>query len=82
MVNFDLINLSADAVVIVIIATSYRMHMNKLVKLEEKTLKTLSRDETKELIDEEIAAHLAIIQCAINSIKDTLDKITVVTAKS
>jgi len=75
MVSLDLINVGADAVLILVIATSYRMSMVKQAKLEEKIANTLSRSETKDLIEEEIERHLSMMKSDIESIKDMLSQI-------
>ncbi len=81
MLSLDLINVGADAVLILIIATSYRMSLIKQAKLEEKLSKMLSRSETKELIDEEIAFHVGVIKCEIKSINEKLSKLVEIKAK-
>ncbi len=76
--NFDLINVGADALLILIIATSYRMSVSKQAKIEEKISKMLTSDETKKLIEE----HLEIIQYEVTAINKTLSLITQVTVKA
>lgn len=82
MISFDLINVGADAVLIIIIATSYRMSMVKQAKLEERISKTLSISETKTMIEEEIETHLKLIQSEIKSINNTLNQIIEIKVKN
>lgn len=75
MLSFDLINLGADAILMIVLATAFRTYMTKYAALDDKIAKTLSREETKALIEEEIATHLAVIQIEIKSINKTLSQI-------
>ena len=81
MLNLELINIGADTILMLVIATFYRMSLLKQVRLEEKIANTLSKSETKELIEEEIERHISVIKHDIASINNILSQIAEVTLK-